>query len=720
VTNIYYFNKFRLDGERRCLWHADELVTLTPKALDTLLVLVRNSGEIVDKNVLLDEVWSDTFVEESTLAQNILTLRKTLASYVSDDQFIATVPRRGYRFVAPVRTDANGNGNGFSPVALATENGAVQDASRQGTSKSTYGIIAAVTAVLFLACVAVWYFTSSPTMFEKRFRQFRVTSILTDSNIRSATISPDGKYVALVEKQGDAERILLRQVDESHAIEIVPAVSGQIIGAGFGPQSQQIYYTRYRDDGAGGRVGELYRVPALGGPSQMIVRDVDSPVTFDRTGRLAFVRRRPSEGDTAVVTTEADGSNERIVATRKSDEAFQNASIAPDGRSIVSAVRSTGDLMRPVDIVVVDAATGKQSSLTDQRWLWIGQIAWLPDGSGVAVVGYGAMSPDLTDEVWLIAYPSGTARQLETGINGVFGVSVTSDGNSIVAVKSEKITSFVVGSANDLSKSSTIITRAGDRSLLPLGADWSPDGRIFYSSTDGANADIWSVRPDGSERRQITSDKNADLAPRASPDGRYIYYLSNRSGQMNVWRSSADGSDPSRIVEGADVFSLNVSPDGKFIYYTARADSVFSQHLWRANADGSEPIRLTQQTTLSPRISPDGKMIACYYPGPTAGQLLLTMLNAANGEIIRQFAPLKGNFLIEWQKDGSSVWLASRDASGSTLWRQPVNESTPLKIREIPNETIFRIAFSPNGESLFYEKGVSTNNVMLLSDLSPE
>ena len=103
TLTLYEFDEFRVDTNQKCLWHADRLVSLTPKAFETLLVLIKHRGEIVGKDVLLDEVWADTFVEESTLSQNILTLRKTLAAYKKDTQFIVTVPRRGYRFVVDVR-----------------------------------------------------------------------------------------------------------------------------------------------------------------------------------------------------------------------------------------------------------------------------------------------------------------------------------------------------------------------------------------------------------------------------------------------------------------------------------------------------------------------------------------------------------------------------------------------------------------------------------------
>jgi DNA-binding winged helix-turn-helix (wHTH) protein/TolB-like protein/Tfp pilus assembly protein PilF len=105
----YEFGEFILDEAERCLLRKGQPVSLTPKAFETLLVLVRRGGHVVEKDEMLKEVWPDTFVEEATLAQNIFTLRKALGQGRDGDLYIETVPKRGYRFVADVKAlDSNG------------------------------------------------------------------------------------------------------------------------------------------------------------------------------------------------------------------------------------------------------------------------------------------------------------------------------------------------------------------------------------------------------------------------------------------------------------------------------------------------------------------------------------------------------------------------------------------------------------------------------------
>lgn len=722
TSNIYEFESFRLDPDRKCLWQSGSLVSLTPKAFETLWVLVRNSGEVVGKRELLDEVWPDTFVEESTLSQNILTLRKALGSRADGEQFIVTVPRRGFRFVAPVRklNGSNGFSNGNGTAAAVHD--LVQAPPTNGHSvinapaaQTSFPLISAIAGgILLIGVIGVaWYLTRPAAMVDAKFREFRTSGLVSDASLRSASISPDGKYLSLIEKRGDAERLLVRQINEADAIEVVPPSNSRFLGASFSPDGQYVFYAAYRD---GSRTGEAFRVPLLGGPAQLIINDVDSPVSVSKSGKLAFVRRRPAEGTSEVVTADLDGKNERIVSTRKLNEGYLNASISPDARSIISAANSSVSLSRPMELVFIDVASGEQRPLTTRSWLWIGQSAWLGDGSGVALVGYGAMSPDLTDEVWFVSVPDGNARMLEAGVNGVFGLSLTDDGNSIVAVKSDKITGYVVSPLADLAKESVVITKAGDQSLLPLGADWPDGDRIFYATTENGNADIWSIGVDGGGRKRLTADKYADLQPNVSPDGQYIYFLSNRSGQMSVWRSKTDGTEAQKLTDGSDAFSVQASPDNRNIYYTARADSVFSQHLWRAATDGKDPVRLTTKTTLQPRISPDGKSIACYHPTPEGGPPVLSILNAETGAIVRQFLERKSDFSHEWLANGRELLVLSRSGSGARLTKLSLDTGDATMVREWRNETVFRMALSPSGDRLFYEKGVSVNNVLLLSN----
>ena len=102
---LYGFGPFRLDTVSRRLLRDGQIVELTPKVFDILVALVENRGRTIGKDELMSTVWADTFVEEGNLTQNISILRKALAGG-SDLDYIETIPKQGYRFVAPVETIA--------------------------------------------------------------------------------------------------------------------------------------------------------------------------------------------------------------------------------------------------------------------------------------------------------------------------------------------------------------------------------------------------------------------------------------------------------------------------------------------------------------------------------------------------------------------------------------------------------------------------------------
>ncbi|HEY6806804.1 MAG TPA: tetratricopeptide repeat protein [Pyrinomonadaceae bacterium] len=114
-NNSYYeFGPYRLSITQRILMRAGEAIPLSPKTLDLLFVLVRRAGDLVKKDELMNEVWPDSFVEEGNLSQNIFTIRKALGDQRSDAQYVETVARYGYRFIAPVKLIDSVNGSSKS------------------------------------------------------------------------------------------------------------------------------------------------------------------------------------------------------------------------------------------------------------------------------------------------------------------------------------------------------------------------------------------------------------------------------------------------------------------------------------------------------------------------------------------------------------------------------------------------------------------------------
>jgi len=147
---LYEFGPFRLDPSEELLVEGTRKIPLTPKAYKTLLVLVENRGRTLAKDELLAKVWPDTFVEEATLAQNVFTLRKLLRDDRETAQYIETLPKRGYRFVADVRE-------------VKTVTAPVRHQSRFAPSTILYALIL---VGVFTAGLGGWYWIRSKPMTE--------------------------------------------------------------------------------------------------------------------------------------------------------------------------------------------------------------------------------------------------------------------------------------------------------------------------------------------------------------------------------------------------------------------------------------------------------------------------------------------------------------------------------------------------------------------------
>ena len=749
----YSFDPYLVEVAQRRVWREKELVSITPKAFDTLIVLLENKGKIVEKDVLLNEVWKDTFVEESTLAQNISTLRKTLGTTNDNNQFIETVSRHGYRFVADVkeivgneeiivverhvRTQISAEHEIYSDEIIVKPEVKSESAARSATlSKSFIAVIKrnklrftvlATICCLGLAAVGIgaFYFLKSKPLVSTQFKQVEVSKLTSNGNITLVSVSPDGKYLALVEKREENYALMLRQIDNSTTIEIVPPKNQQFVGVTFSADAKQIYYVTYNhQEDQSNIMGKLYKISTLGGQVQQLIEDIDSPITISPDKRqFAFIRNYLDEKQSALIISSFDSKEEKKLTTRKIREFFlpNGLSWSPDGKMIAATANKDGT---EADLITVNAANGEQHSLTSEKWQWLGYPNWLADGSGIIVAAFSGSSNNQTDEIWQISYPDGAARKIGGDISGIFGLGFTSDSKSIVAVKSDRFSSFWTSSNGDFEHANRITQGLNDYNITAPGISWTPDGKIIYGATLNANLDIWMMDADGSHKRQITTDGAADSMPVVSADGQDVFFISNRSGQRNLWRMKIDGGEQKQLTDETGVFSPSLAENGRYVIYTSIDNSTLQPFLHKIPVDGGQSVQLTKLSTVLPKVSPNGKLIACYYPKIAANEefnknLRLTILSAENGTLIKQFPDVLQNslFPVVWS-DNITLNYLTRVGVGSKIWRQSLDQNSPPKLFfDSPAETIFRFAFSPDGQNLVYEKGMAINDIVLVKSV---
>ena len=158
---MYEFGLFRLDPQKRVLLRSSEPVPLTPKAFDTLLVLVQNSERVVSKDDLMKKVWPDSFVEESNISQNIFTLRKALGD-APETRYIVTIPGRGYQFTERVRKVATETQAEPQVDLVVESHSRSRVVVEQGIPRAIWALGAAV-VLLGALFAGIRYYRSHPT-----------------------------------------------------------------------------------------------------------------------------------------------------------------------------------------------------------------------------------------------------------------------------------------------------------------------------------------------------------------------------------------------------------------------------------------------------------------------------------------------------------------------------------------------------------------------------
>lgn len=163
LREIYQFGGFQVDRLRRSVYFDGDQLPLTPKAFDTLLVLIGNSGRVVSKNELIDAIWGDTVVEENNLTQQIATLRRTFGERAGEHRFIITLPGNGYSFVAPVvkteigvETEAVLVKGSRSSVAIEIDSGLSLNLRDRYNRSGSLGALIAVLYILIVFTVSIF------------------------------------------------------------------------------------------------------------------------------------------------------------------------------------------------------------------------------------------------------------------------------------------------------------------------------------------------------------------------------------------------------------------------------------------------------------------------------------------------------------------------------------------------------------------------------------
>lgn len=545
-------------------------------------------------------------------------------------------------------------------------------------------------------------------------QEMQFTKLVTTRKVAAATLSPDGKYVALLAEDAGRQSILVRQVGTSRDIQIVGPSESHYRGLTYSPDGDYVYYLLQE-----GSTRTLFRVPAFGGSPRRLVVNVDTPVTFSPDGRqIAFLRKRGEAA--ALIVAREDGAEEYEVATGTNGNGFRiigdlnnGPAWSPDGKTIACPTVAEGEPFH-MDIVAVQVGDGTMRLINSQPWHLVGQIAWLPDGSGLAMNAEKSPPPSSSLQLWLLPYPSGEAHRLTDDSNFYRTVSLTQDGSALLTTQTNQVSSLWLTSGGDAQYANQM---TASQNKGTGGMAWRPDGSMVYASNETGNQNIWSMDSDGGNAKQLTFDEHQNVEPVTSPDGRYVVFVSYRTGNAHVWRMNPDGTEQSQLTFGQYEDWPQVSPDGRWIVYHSEESSRDS--IWKMPIEGGAAVRLADGSAKQPIISPDGKLLAYFAKDEQADSpWRLTVIPFDGGTPVKTFdiPPTVHQQWHgpRWTPDGKALDYVVTSGGVSNIWRQPLSGGQPRKVTDFREGQIDAFAWSPAGRNQLASVRTSTMTDLFL------
>jgi Tol biopolymer transport system component/DNA-binding winged helix-turn-helix (wHTH) protein len=665
------------------------IVQVRPKVMDLLVYLAGSAGNVISKETLLNEVWGTEAISESALTRTITELRSAVRDDVDQPRFLETIPKRGYRLIAPVR-----------PVASQEES--------QARNRRVPALVILVGALLISGSLALLLYEMVPSEPTDAPR-VRPLTAWAGHEVR-LSFSPDGKRVAL-EWSGESDDnfdIYVKGIDDDSRVRLTTDPAPDRSPA-WSPDGRAIAFLRGSNRGVA-----VYVIPASGGPEQFIAtlktRSLASPFSqmLDWAGDRALVvadQNSPEEPFHIIRLTIDTAERRQLTSPPPHSRGDLHPVVSPDGKTL-AFTRGLAPSSR--DIYVLPVTGGEPRRVTFDESV-ITALTWSEDGGSIVFSSErGAMAG--AGSLWRVRVDASTARPEPEQLRGIgqraTGPVIARRGRRLAYVEAFSDTNVwrvaatgegpaqpLVSSTReegspDYSEDGARIAFASNRSgnwevwvassdgsnqrpVTSYGAApawqprWSPSGRVLaFSHTREGNADIYTISPEGSASRQLTSDPASDATPSWSGNGRWVYFSSNRSGAYEIWKTAVD--EPARLLQVTHGGGSNPreSTDGHRLFYTKRTDSALE--IWSTGVNGGAETRLLGPIYSGAGWVPDHHGI--YFIEPARR---IAHYRFATGDITPIAAlakePRVSNAGLALSPDGRWLLYAQMDRSGADI-----------------------------------------------------
>ncbi len=570
---------------------------------------------------------------------------------------------------------------------------------------AVFALLAAVTAGMI-----AYYLRSQGSALAATLslQSMQLTPMTSSGKSQLAAISPDGRYIVHVHEDGGQQSLWLRQVATSSNVVIAPAAEVEYIGLTFSPDANYIYFVANEK---GKQYNDLFLLPVLGGAARKLIHDVDSGVAFSPDGKRFAFRRANAGASTDLMAANADGSNESKIATVNApDDLRGQPSWSPDGSIIAMPVLRFTPQYR-YEVVGFPVAGGPARALSSKYFFSASQVAWLPDSSGLIISGADPASLT-TAQLWVASSSDAPTRRLTNDLNNYTGVSLTADATKMVTVQREGEAHLWVGPARDwrsIQAVPTVLSR--DEGGTSPGIQWAADNRLVRTSVQGSNVELWISDADGSNARSLTAGMHIAVQPTITPDGRTVFFASDKDNAISIWRVDTDGGNLRRVTEGK--FDLNpaITGDGRWLLYRVFKGS--QMVLMKMPIEGGQPIEVANDIIGTYAVSPDGKWLAHHFlqTQPLKVQVKIVPLEGNAPARILDFARQN----LAWTPDGKALAYLDTRNGVTNLWEQRIEGGAPQQLTYFTSDQIFSFAWSRDGSRLALSRGTRRSDVILLS-----
>jgi Tol biopolymer transport system component/DNA-binding winged helix-turn-helix (wHTH) protein len=532
-----------------------------------LVILLERPGEVVTREELQKRLWPDTFVDvDHNLNTAINKIREALGDSAETPRFVETLPRRGYRFVAPVE----GAGVGKIPVD------ALKGIETQNPSKRPWTLRLTIVFVAFVCLLVAGFFLHERRTSSLPPKQRTLTRVTFDDGLQTgATWSPDGRYIAYSSDRGGKFDIWVQQLSGGDPVQITKE-PGNHWQPDWSPDGKYIAYRS--EDGDGG----LYVVPALGGAG--LQRKIASFGYYPRwspdSSRI-LLQTREFGVSCQLFVVSLDGNPPREVQTDLSNKTtIISAAWHPDGNRISVWAWDWDMLPWPIPkfwTVPVDGGTPVMTEVVPEI---------LKAAEAIAGSGISAWADSDFKFSWA---RSGTAIYFERTFRGAKNIwRMKVDPQTLKAVAIERLTTST-----------------------DLDAEFSasPDGSKIAFTSESRRVQAWMF-PFDAQRGRVTGSGSAVTSPgmeawetSISRDGRRLAFSAKRSGRWELWEKSLpDGQETPIAADDSYIRGVpQWSPEGsRLSYVRMKASTGEGQVVIWSKSRGEEAI--TSPSQLAPFI----------------------------------------------------------------------------------------------------------------------